>query len=298
MSDRVPDLIADDSTLDQRRRFYAEEIEMVANIESPRLVAAFARVPRERFLGPGPWQIAGESSLSHNRFRTTDDPRDLYHNVLVVLKAEQGLNNGQPTALASWIAALNLEPGDRVFHVGCGTGYYTAIMAEMIAPNGEVLAVELEPDLAGQAAENLKAYQSVSVQQGDGATIDPGPCDAMLINAGVTHPHLPWLRRLNERGRMVLPLTVTAKPGSGVGVMAGITRAHQHFAADIVSMVGIYSSPSVRDESIESLLRKALESRSLLRLKSVRLDPHQQTANCLVHTPTICLSSDEASSTR
>jgi protein-L-isoaspartate(D-aspartate) O-methyltransferase len=45
-------------TLDDYRRFYADEIEHFATLTSPALVEAFARLPRERFLGPPPWQIA------------------------------------------------------------------------------------------------------------------------------------------------------------------------------------------------------------------------------------------------
>jgi len=45
-------------TIDDCRRFYAEEIRFTANVRSPALVEAFARVPREKFLGPGPWEIA------------------------------------------------------------------------------------------------------------------------------------------------------------------------------------------------------------------------------------------------
>jgi protein-L-isoaspartate O-methyltransferase len=45
-------------TLDQCRLFYSEEIRFTGNVQSPALVEAFARVPREKFLGPGPWEIA------------------------------------------------------------------------------------------------------------------------------------------------------------------------------------------------------------------------------------------------
>ena len=88
-------------SLEQYRNFYAEELRSVAHLEDQRLIAAFARVPREKFVGPPPWQIAGEAFLNQSGYRTTTDPRDLYHNVLVSLKRAQNLNNGQPSALAS-----------------------------------------------------------------------------------------------------------------------------------------------------------------------------------------------------
>ncbi|HXW92010.1 MAG TPA: hypothetical protein VEK33_15790, partial [Terriglobales bacterium] len=45
-------------TLEDCRQFYAEEIRLAANINSATLIEAFMRVPRENFLGPGPWKIA------------------------------------------------------------------------------------------------------------------------------------------------------------------------------------------------------------------------------------------------
>jgi len=279
-------------TIEQCRRFYADEIRAVANLTQPRLVEAFARVPREKFLGAAPWQIAGEMYLQQGAYRETSDPRDVYHNVVIALKRSQNLNNGQPGALASWISALNLAEGHRVFHVGCGTGYYTAILGEAVGPAGAVVAAEVDPDLAAQAAEALRGYGNITVHSGDGATIDPGLCDAIFINAGVTHPHSAWLQSLKDGGRMVLPLTVPMGPGIGKGLMVRVTRQGDRFRAEVVSMVAIYSSASVRDPAIETLLNKAFESRDLLKLKSIRVDAHEPTAACLVHSAALCLSSE------
>jgi protein-L-isoaspartate(D-aspartate) O-methyltransferase len=286
----VTEPLPDALTIEQCRRFYAEEIRAVADLDSPHLISAFARVPREKFLGPAPWKIAGESYLNQSGYRTSDDPCDLYHNVVVAIKSEQSLNNGQPSALASWIATLELTPGARLFHVGCGTGYYTAIMAEVLRPSGAILAAEVEPDLAASATENLREYPYVTVHSGDGASVDPGPCDAIFVNAGVTHPHVPWLRRLKDGGRMVLPLTIAMKSGVGRGVMVKTTRQRDRFAAEVVSLVGIYSSASVRNPEIETALNKAFESRDLLKLKSIRVDAHEQSETCIVHSPDVCLS--------
>ena len=58
-----------------RRRAYAEELRTVARLRSEALVEAFARVPREHFLGPGPWQIVVRAALDHVEVRDvkTDD---------------------------------------------------------------------------------------------------------------------------------------------------------------------------------------------------------------------------------
>src|SRR5438552_15208962 len=84
--------------LDTLLEYYAEELRAVANIQSEAVVKAFAKVPREHFLGPGPWQI---SNPKHDSYRTTPeaDPRHLYHNILIAIDATRYLNNGQPSLL-------------------------------------------------------------------------------------------------------------------------------------------------------------------------------------------------------
>jgi len=264
-------------TLDEWRRFYAEEIRILANLPSSALVEAFASVPRERFFGSGPWQIASPeqavatNSLASSVYVTTHDPRDLCHNVLIAIDSARFLNNGQPSALARWIDALDLKKGERAFHLGCGVGYYTAILAELVGLQGGVVAVELDPSIAARAKGNLASYTNVTVHAGDGAELDPGPCDAMLINAGVTHPHETWLDRLTEGGRLVLPLTAALGSTSfGSGVMAKIVRRRRGLAARVVTQMMIYSCTSVRDPRLEAPLGKALATRKLLEMKSVR----------------------------
>jgi protein-L-isoaspartate(D-aspartate) O-methyltransferase len=182
-------------SLEDCRLFCSEEIRLSGNIQSAAVIEAFSRVPREEFLGPSPWEIAspdlgGMSLLSNPQvsYIQLEDPRQLYHSVLVVLDKDAGINNGLPSALARWIEALDPQRGDRVYHLGCGVGYYTAILAEIVGPGGSVIGTEIQPELAERARQNLSRYANVSVASTDGATYDPGPCDAMFINAGATHP--------------------------------------------------------------------------------------------------------------
>jgi protein-L-isoaspartate(D-aspartate) O-methyltransferase len=228
------------TTLDECRRFYAEELQFAANLDPSALVEAFAHV------------------------------------------------------LARCIYMLDLKTGDRVFHVGCGVGYYTAIIAEVVGSSGRITACEVDSDLAARANANLADYPNVTVHACDGAAFDAGTCDAMFINAGVTHPHLPWLKSMSEGGRIVLPLTVPlVDRGVGIGLMLKIVRDHGHFAARAFSEVGIYSCASVRDPRLEPLIGKALATKALLQLKSVRLDAHEQTDSCIVHGEDVCLSGTE-----
>ena len=95
-------------SLDDRRRYFAEEIEAVAQLDAPPVIDAFARVPREHFLSPGPWQIPRLMIGPSYRATPDADPRHLYHDVAVAIDPSRQLHNGQPSALARWIAALEL----------------------------------------------------------------------------------------------------------------------------------------------------------------------------------------------
>ncbi len=275
----------------QCRAFYAEELRVVANLTSAALVAAFVRVERERFMGPPPWQFASlVSPAKDGGYRTTEDVRDLYHDVFVALKREKFLNNGLPSTLAGCIGQLDLAAGQRVFHVGCGSGYYTAIMAEVVGPEGAVVAVEVDPELAALAKENLKGYPQVRVVAGDGAAVVPPESDAVLINAGVTHPQPGWMECLAEGGRMLLPLCVGIPENPGKVLAVQIMRKGAGFEADPYSIFGLYSSPSLRDPARQALLHAGLHLKRMAGLRSVRLEEHAQEASCIAHAAGFCLS--------
>lgn len=277
-------------TLEQCRHFYSEELRIVAGLESPDLVSAFARVPREQYLGAPPWKFSSGSSLKQFSYRTTSSVCDVYHDVFVALRSERFLNNGQPSMIARLLAALKLSPGKRVFHCGCGTGYYTAIMAEVVGSKGSVVAAEIDSALAEIAVINLMNYDHVKVLNRDGADVNPDSCDAILVNAGVTHPHPAWLDGLSEGGVLVLPLSVGRNLGVNDAMVLGITRRQDQFAAELLSIMTIYSSTSMRDAMLQSMLNESFESHAMLRLKSVRKDDHDKTDTCIVHAPGFCLS--------
>jgi protein-L-isoaspartate(D-aspartate) O-methyltransferase len=81
--------------LNDIRHRYAAEIEALANLQSEALATAFARVPREHFLGRGPWQIL-RPGIEDGDYRTTrdDDPVHLYQDVPVAIDPSRRLNKG------------------------------------------------------------------------------------------------------------------------------------------------------------------------------------------------------------
>lgn len=275
------------------RQFFAEEIAAVSNIQTKELVAAFAKVPREHFLGPGPWQIMSPDSMGGGSYHPTADadPRHVYHNVLLAIDVDRKLNNGAPSSLASWLDALELKKGEKVLHVGCGVGYYTAIIAEVVGSSGHVIGVEVDPALAARSRENLAYLDHVEVMQADGGDYRCKPVDAIFINAGVTHPRSVWLDCLEPGGRLLLPLTFAASPeATGMGFMLKVSRREKDYAARFLSPVMIYPCIGSRDEDANNHLREAMQRGTWMTVQSLRSDPHEVSETCWLHNEEACLS--------
>lgn len=245
-----------DDKLAAARRWYAEDLRYKTPIlQNPRLIEAFARVPREQFVGPGPWRIVSDPHI-RDGFMTADaDPRWLYHDVLVTIDASRNLNNGMPSFWARNLDRLGVTKGQRVLQIGAGTGYYSAVLAEIVGISGRVTAVEIDPVLAAQAAANLSGWPQVEIIAGDGRTVDVGDVDVVVAFAGSTHPAPHWLDRLVEGGRLLMPLTGE----SWLGFLLLVTRQGSHFAAASIGGVGIYPCIGGRDEAAAKRLRASLE---------------------------------------
>lgn len=280
--------------LQARRRFYAEEIEAVANLKSSAVVEALATVPRERFLPPGPWTIRGEADFLSAARQTSDaDPRHIYHNIAIAIDPARLLFNGAPGVLAMAIDALQIEPGARVLHLGTGLGYYTAIMAACTGPAGRVLGLEVDAALASVAARNLVEYPWTEIRPSDGKGALGESFDAILINAGVTHPLPAWFEALTPRGRMIVPLTATMGPspiGKGPFVLMTGTGDPERLAARIAGFVAIYSAVGIRDDAANAALGKTLARSPFAPIKTVRRDAHDPGPGCWLHSPGFCLS--------
>ena len=98
------------------REFYAEEIDATCGLTTPALARAFATVPREEFVGPGPWMVQGGGDLFAPARRTADaDPRRVYHNLSIAIDPGRQLYNGAPGVVAPWLDAPALGQALRGF---------------------------------------------------------------------------------------------------------------------------------------------------------------------------------------
>lgn len=202
----------DDAALAIVRRAYAKQMLAVAGVsDDPRVEAAFAAVPRERHLGPPPWRMV---PIGGHRTPSVADPVLAYQDVLFALDPERGVNNGSPSLHASWLHHADLRLGERVVHLGAGTGYYTALIAHLVGESGRVVAVEYDGRLAEEARNNLAHLRNVRVVQGDGAHWPEDGTDCIYVNFAVERPAPAWIERLNPGGRLLFPLGVPRRSGN------------------------------------------------------------------------------------
>lgn len=229
------------------RRAYARRVLAAAGVMDEALEEAFATVPREDFLGPGPWRVVrpGRGYV----MTPGTDPVYVNDDVLVAIVPGRGLNNGMPSFHALLIGeGLRPEPGWSIAHVGAGTGYYTAILAEMVGPTGRVRAIEIDEDLAARARRSLAQWPQVEVVTGDGTVMAGGPHDGIYVSAGAGRLAESWLAALRGGGRMVVPLTAhdPIAPREAGGAWRGASfvftrRAPELFAARFLCFTAIYA---------------------------------------------------------
>jgi protein-L-isoaspartate(D-aspartate) O-methyltransferase len=155
-------------------------------IRDERVLSAMERVPRHEFIAP------------EFHAQAYDD---------CPLPIGEGQTISQPYIVALMLEALQLRPEDRVLEIGAGSGYQSALLAEMAA---HVYAIERHASLARAAKEVLDqlGYDNVTLMIGDGSLGLPAnaPYDAIIVAAAAPEIPEPLFEQLREGGRMVLPV--------------------------------------------------------------------------------------------
>ncbi|HYT77493.1 MAG TPA: methyltransferase domain-containing protein [Vicinamibacterales bacterium] len=277
-----------------QRRFYAEEIQIAANIRSPRIIEALASVPRERFLPPGPWTIRSDGDFGAPPRQTPDaDPRYVYHNIAIAIDHARMLFNGMPGLICMAMDALGIGAGARVLHVGTGTGYFTALMGHCTEATGRVVGVEVDEPLAAQAKANLASMPWIEMRHGDATAALNESFDAILVNAGVTHPLDTWLDAVPGGGKIVFPLTAAIAPmgniGKGLMLLLTKTPSPDAFDVRVLTFVAIFSAVALRDDGLNTEIGKALSKHPFPPLKRLRRDGHEKSDSCWMHAASFCL---------
>jgi protein-L-isoaspartate(D-aspartate) O-methyltransferase len=155
-------------------------------IKDERVLAAMTRVPRHEFT---------PEAFRHQAY--ADHP----------LPIGEGQTISQPYIVALMLEALELKSGDKVLEVGTGSGYVTALLAELAA---QVVSVERHAVLADEAREVLARmdYTNVKVIADDGSLgfSALAPYDAIVVSAAAAEVPRALLAQLAEGGRMIIPV--------------------------------------------------------------------------------------------
>jgi protein-L-isoaspartate(D-aspartate) O-methyltransferase len=195
----------DQARISRLRNRLADDIKAYGAFATPQVEAAFRTVGRHGFLPGTPLEEA---------YRRAP---------VVTQRAADGTalsSASSPALVAGMLEQLGAEPGDTVLEIGTATGYNAALLACLTGPSGTVVTIELDAELAGRAAGNLRraGYPHIHVVAGDGALGYPGaaPYDGIIITAEAADITTGWWTQLKPAGRIVIPVRLHA---------SGLTRA-------------------------------------------------------------------------
>ncbi|MES9945606.1 MAG: protein-L-isoaspartate(D-aspartate) O-methyltransferase [Candidatus Thiodiazotropha sp.] len=150
------------------------------------VLAAMGRVPRQRFVS---------KSLRPHAFDNSPLP------------IGKGQTISQPFIVALMTDLIAPKRGDNVLEVGTGSGYQTAVLAELV---DHLYSIEIIPELAKKSRRRLEkaGYNNISIQVGDGyyGWSDMAPFDAIIVTAAVEQIPHPLVEQLAPGGRLVLPV--------------------------------------------------------------------------------------------
>jgi protein-L-isoaspartate(D-aspartate) O-methyltransferase len=155
-------------------------------IRDERVLKAMAKVPREEFL---PENLRAQA----------------YADSALPIGNEQTIS--QPFIVAFMTEQLRAQPSDRVLEVGTGSGYQTAVLAELVK---DVYTIEIIEPLAKDASARLArlGYNNAHVKAGDGfgGWPDVAPFDAIIVTCAPTKIPPPLTQQLKDGGRMIIPV--------------------------------------------------------------------------------------------
>lgn len=189
-------------------------------IKSEQVLAALAQVPREKFV---------DEAFEHKVWENT------------ALPIGSGQTISQPYMVARMTELLALTPQSRVLEIGTGSGYQTAILANLVE---HVFSVERIKSLQWQARRRLKQLDlhNVSTRHGDGweGWQVKAPFDAIIVTAAPSEIPVALLGQLADGGIMVLPV------GDEQQVLKRIRRHGDEFLAETIEAVRFV--PLIRGE--------------------------------------------------
>jgi protein-L-isoaspartate(D-aspartate) O-methyltransferase len=213
----------DNDCSSQRTAMVADQI-AARGVKDPRVLAALGKIPRHLFIPE-----------ANRGFAYEDEP----------VPIGDGQTISQPYIVAFMTEALRLKGGERVLEIGTGSGYQTAVLAEIAA---EVFTVEIVAELAERARARLAGmgYANIRYRIGNGASgwREFAPYDAILAGAAPAAVPPALKEQLKVGGRLVLPV------GTGPQELWRIVRRPEGFREE--PLMGVRFVPLVQEEEGEN----------------------------------------------
>jgi protein-L-isoaspartate(D-aspartate) O-methyltransferase len=186
------------------RKLMVETQLRTSNVTDRRLLAVMGRVPRERFVPTRRQDLAYIDEV--HPLQTQGAPRYL----------------SAPAPFAKLLQLAEVESGDKVLDLGCGSGYSAAVLAELAV---SVVAVESDPELVVQARDTLAELNiaNASVIEGpiEAGAPNEGPFDVIIVEGAVTAVPEALFSQLSDGGRMVALLRSGATATAYLYVKSG-----------------------------------------------------------------------------
>lgn len=156
------------------------------DIKDKKVLDVFRKVPRHRFVDPAMYDEAyGDFPLSIGKGQTIS----------------------QPYIVALMVQVLELTQKDKVLEIGTGSGYETAILAELA---GDIFSIERIEPLANKAKDILRdlGYTNIHIKVGDGTLgwQEFLPFDKIIVTASSLTVPEPLLAQLSGTGKLVMPV--------------------------------------------------------------------------------------------
>jgi protein-L-isoaspartate(D-aspartate) O-methyltransferase len=158
--------------------------------EPDRLAETFERVRRSDFLPAGQHGFAHEDAALPIGYDQT---------------------NSQPSTVRAMLDLLDVAPGQRVLDVGCGSGWTTALLGALVGPGGQVVGLEIVPELVAWGRENLATYAMswARIEQAGEDVLglpEEAPYDRVLVSAEASRLPAELVEQLAVGGVMVVPV--------------------------------------------------------------------------------------------
>ncbi len=161
-------------------------------LKTKRIINAFLKIKREDFL-----------------------PEDLKHLAYLneALPIGYGQTISQPLVVAFMLEKLDPRPGEKILDIGAGSGWTSALLAEIVGEKGKVIAIEIIPELVEFGKKNVSKYNFIEKGRvkficGDGTKgyAQDAPYDKILCSASAKEVPNAWKEQLRIGGKIITPI--------------------------------------------------------------------------------------------